>query len=65
MGVRRLNAGTRRRTELGIDLEQSAKEVLAYVKWEAKLLAWSVMLPGQVDVKRIRTNARKSRAANG
>ena len=32
MGVRTLNTGTKRRTKLGMALEQSAKEILAHVK---------------------------------
>ena len=32
MGVHNLSTGTKRRTKLGMALEQSAKEILAHVK---------------------------------
>lgn len=57
MGVRKLNAGARKRTKLGLTLEESAKEILAHVKGEAKLPTRRIVLPGEVDVKRIRTKA--------
>jgi putative transcriptional regulator len=62
MGVRKLNTRGRRRTELGLALEQSAKEILAHVKGEARLSTRRVVLPDEVDVKRIRTKARMSQA---
>jgi hypothetical protein len=37
MGVRNLNTTTKRRTKLGLALEQSAKEILAHVKGGARL----------------------------
>jgi hypothetical protein len=37
MGVRNLNTGTKRRTKLGLALEQSAKEILAHVKGDVRL----------------------------
>lgn len=46
-----------RRTKLGLMLEQSAREILAHVKGEAKLPARRIVLPDDVDVKRIRTAA--------
>jgi hypothetical protein len=57
MGVRKLNAGARKRTKLGLTLEESAKEILAHVKGEAKLLTRRIALPDEADVKRIRTLA--------
>ena len=62
MGVSNLNAGTPRRTKLGLALEESAKEILAHVKGNAKLPTRRIVLPDQVDVKRIRTKARMSQA---
>ena len=57
MGVRNLNTGTKRRTKLGMALEQSAKEILAHVKGDARLPTRRIVLPDEVDVKRIRTKA--------
>jgi len=62
MGVRKLNTGTKGRTKLGVMLEQSAKEILAHVKGDAGLPARSIVLPDEIDVKRIRTKARMSQA---
>jgi putative transcriptional regulator len=57
-----LNTGARR-TKFGMALEQSAKEILAHVKADARLPARRIVLPDEVDVKRIRTKARMSQAA--
>ena len=62
MGVRGLKTGNKSRTKLGMALEQSAKEILAHVKGDAVLPTRRVVLPGQVDVKRIRTKAGMSQA---
>jgi putative transcriptional regulator len=62
MGVRRSNTGTKRRTKLGLTLEQNAKEILAHVKGEIDLPTRRIVLPGEVDVKRIRTEAGMSQA---
>ena len=62
MGVRTLNTGTKRRTKLGMELERSAREILAHVKGGVKLPAWRIALPDEVDVKRIRTKAGMSQA---
>jgi putative transcriptional regulator len=43
-------------------LEQSAKEILAHMKGDARLPTRRIVLPGEVDVKRIRTRARMSQA---
>ncbi len=58
------NVSTRknRRTELGLTLEQSAQEILAHVKGNLRLPTRQVLLPGVVDVKRIRTDAQMSQA---
>ena len=60
MGVRNLNTRAKRRTKLGLALEQSAKEILSHVKGDAKLLMRRIVLPDEVDVKRIRTKAKMS-----
>jgi DNA-binding transcriptional regulator YiaG len=62
MGVRILNTGAKRRTKLGRELERSAKEILAHVKGDVRLPTRRVALPGEVDVKRIRTQAGMSQA---
>jgi putative transcriptional regulator len=43
-------------------LEQSAREILAHVKGDARLPTRRIVLPGEVDVKRIRTNSGMSQA---
>lgn len=60
MGVRKLNSGGSRRTQFGLALEQSAKEILAHVKGDARLATRRIVLPDEVDVKRIRSRARMS-----
>src|SRR5258708_40256236 len=62
MGVRTLSTGSKRRTRLGMVLEESAKEILAHVKGDMRLPIRHIVLPDEVDVKRIRTKARMSQA---
>ena len=62
MGVRNSNTKTKRRTRLGLALEQSAKQILAHVMGDAKLPTRRIVLPDEVDVKRIRTKAGMSQA---
>ena len=62
MGVSNLGSGTKKRTKLGMTLERSAKEILAHVKGETKLPMRRIVLPDEVDVKRIRTTAGMSQA---
>ena len=62
MGVRILNTGTKRRTKLGMELEQGAREILAHVKGDVRLPTRRIVLPGEVNVKRIRTKAGMSQA---
>jgi putative transcriptional regulator len=62
MGVRNSNTRTKERTKLGLALQQSAQEILAHVKGDAILPTRRIVLPGEVDVKRIRTKARMSQA---
>ena len=60
MGVR--NSKTKRRTRLGLALEQSAKEILAHVMGDKRLPTRRIVPPDEVDVKRIRTKAGMSQA---
>ncbi len=53
---------TQARTKLGLALERSAKEILAHVKGEARLPTRRIVLPDEVDVKRIRLRAGMSQA---
>ena len=62
MGARTRETGSKSRTKLGITLEQSAKEILAHVRGETKLPTRRVVLPDEVDVKRIRSQAGMSQA---
>jgi putative transcriptional regulator len=62
MGVRNPNTGAKRRTRHGLALEQGAKEILAHVKGETRLPTRRIVLPEEVDVKRIRRKARMSQA---
>jgi putative transcriptional regulator len=62
MGVLNSEAGDKKRTKLGLTLEKSAKEILAHVKGDARLPSRRIVLPDEVDVKRIRTKARMSQA---
>jgi putative transcriptional regulator len=62
MGARGANTGAKRRTGLGLALEESAKEILAHVKGETRLPTRRIVLPDEVDVKRIRSKARMSQA---
>jgi putative transcriptional regulator len=48
-------APIRKRSKLGVELEESGKEILAHLKGETKLRARRVVLPDDVDVRRIRT----------
>ena len=60
--VRKRKTRTENRTKLGLELEESANEILAHVKGEKILPTRRIVLPGEVDVKRIRTAARMSQA---
>jgi putative transcriptional regulator len=62
MRVRIVRNGTKGRTRLGMELEQSAKEILAHVKGDVRLPTRRIVLPDEVDVKHIRTRARMSQA---
>ena len=62
MSVRNSDNGTKKRTRLGLALEESAKEILAHVKGERRLPTRRIVLPDEVDVKRIRSQAGMSQA---
>jgi DNA-binding transcriptional regulator YiaG len=62
MGMRTVKKESKGRTKLGLALEQSAQEILAHVKGDTRLPTRTVVLPGEVDVKRIRTKAKMSQA---
>jgi putative transcriptional regulator len=62
MGVRNSKTGAKTRTGLGLALEESAKDTLAHVKGETRLPSRRIVLPDEVDVKRVRSKARMSQA---
>jgi putative transcriptional regulator len=62
MSVRNLNTKAKKRTKLGLTLEQGAKEILAHMKGEVRLPTRRIVLPGEIDVKRIRIKAGMSQA---
>jgi putative transcriptional regulator len=59
--VKRTTRGGKR-TGLGLALEESAREILAHVKGEKTYPTKRIVLPGEVDVKRIRKASRMSQA---
>ncbi|SPE38228.1 Transcriptional regulator, XRE family (fragment) [Candidatus Sulfopaludibacter sp. SbA6] len=62
MSTSKRNTGIGKRTEFGLELEESAKEILAHVKGEKRLPTRRVVLPNEVDVKRIRKRAGMSQS---
>ncbi len=56
------NTGAKKRTKLGLELEESARQILAHVRGETKLSTRRIVLPNEVDVKRIRGEAGMSQA---
>ena len=62
MAIRKLKAAAKGRTKFGMELERSAKEILAHIKGGASLPTRRIVLPGEVDVRRIRTTAGMSQA---
>ncbi len=51
-----------RRTRLGLELEASAKEILAHLKGEKTLPTRRIVLPEDVDVRLVRRRSRMSQA---
>ena len=62
MKVLKTRARTRKRTKFGLELEKSAKEILAHMNGEKILPTRQIVLPDEVDVKRIREGARMSQS---
>ncbi len=62
MGVRNSKLASKKRTKFGLELEQSARQILSHVKEDLKLRTRRIVLPDDVDVKRIRTKAGMSQA---
>ena len=62
MSVHKLKTRVGKRTKLGLALEESAKEILAHVRGDKTLPVRRVVLPDEVDVKRVRKDARMSQA---
>ena len=62
MSVRNSKSAAKKRTKFGLELEQSAKEILAHLKGDLRLPTCRIVPPGDVDVKRIRTKAGMSQA---
>jgi putative transcriptional regulator len=50
------------RTKFGKELEESARQILAHVRGELKLPTRRVILPDEVDVRKVRTQAGMSQA---
>ena len=46
--------GIGKRTKLGLELEESGKEILAHLRGDAKLSTRRIVLPDEVDVRRVR-----------
>ncbi len=65
MRVLKVKTGMKKRTKLGLELEESAKEILSHIKGEKKLVTRRVALPIDMDVMRIREEARMSQADEG
>jgi putative transcriptional regulator len=62
MGVSTVKSETKKRTKFGLELEKSAKEILAHLKGEIELPTRRIVLPDEVDVKRIRIQSGMSQA---
>jgi putative transcriptional regulator len=62
MSVRKSDTGAKKRTKLGLELEASAKQILTHVKGETTLPTRRIVLPDEVDVKRIRSRTGMSQA---
>ena len=54
ISLRKRRTAIRKRTKFGLALEESAKEILAHVKGETTLPTRRIVLPDDVDVRRIR-----------
>jgi hypothetical protein len=52
----------KKRTKFGLELEQSAKEILAHVKGDTNLPTRVIAIPNEVRIQRVRTTAEMSQA---
>lgn len=62
ISLRKRKTAVGKRTKFGRALEESAKEILAHVKGETTLPTRRIVLPDDVDIRRIRSEARMSQA---
>jgi putative transcriptional regulator len=62
MQTRKPKSVSGKRTQLGLELEQGAKEILAHLHGELELPSRRIVLPADVDVKQIRDQANMSQA---
>ncbi len=58
----RKKAASAKRTSFGVMLEQSAKQILAHVRGQRTLPSRRIVLPDEVDVRRIRAKTGMSQA---
>lgn len=57
MAERKRQSAANRRTKFGLELEESVKAILAHVRGESRLPSRRIVLPDEVDVKRIRSQS--------
>jgi putative transcriptional regulator len=62
VSVRTVKTGIKRRTRLGLALEENAKEILAHARGEKTLPVRRVVLPDDVDVILVRKETGMSQA---
>ena len=62
MPNREANPAKQKRSAFGLELEAGARDILAHLKGEKALLARPIVLPDEVNAKRIRTAAGMSQA---
>ena len=62
MPTRQPKSANNKRTKLGLELEASARDILAHIKGEKTFPTRRIVLPEEVDVKRIRTAAGMTQA---
>ena len=62
MGAQHSNSANVRRTRLGRELEESAREIQAHAKGEKALPTRRIVLPDEIDVKRVRSKTGMSQA---
>jgi putative transcriptional regulator len=62
MSTRNSNGPASKRSEFGLALEGSARQILAHVRGRKKLPTRRIVLPDEVDVRRIRLGTGMSQA---